>query len=432
MKNTILITAYAVNPYKGSEDGIAWNIIRQMARHNKVIALTRENNQLAIDAYLQDHPLDQDSELEFTYFDLPYWLRFWKKGGRGALLYHYLWHLAVAFFIKKQSFQFDIAHHLNFNNDWTPSFLWILGKPLVWGPIGHHPKIPSAYIQPFGKKAAFMEHLKWLTKKAFWTIDPFLKITKKRASKIIGMNTSVQQVLNVDDEKIAVIPAAGTEPPPKIQTNTDQFIVLSVGRFVALKGFEITVQSFAKFYQKLSISQQAKAQLVLIGKGKALNYLQQLEQQYNLPQHAIKWINWIERDQLAQYYASAKVFLFPSHEGAGMVVPEALSYGVPVLCFDNYGPGEFINKSCGISFPYSNPDQSSNEFARALEQLFFQPVYQKELAQNAYKRYKDRFTWEGKGEQIQRVYNAVLYAASEELTPVNSSLQNSKLIKYQS
>ena len=42
----ILITAYAVNPYKGSEDGTGWNMIQEIAKYNNVIAITRKNNRL--------------------------------------------------------------------------------------------------------------------------------------------------------------------------------------------------------------------------------------------------------------------------------------------------------------------------------------------------------------------------------------------------
>ena len=40
------------------------------------------------------------------------------------------------------------AYNLNFHNDWTPTFLWVFKKPLVWGPVGHHPKVPKEYILP--------------------------------------------------------------------------------------------------------------------------------------------------------------------------------------------------------------------------------------------------------------------------------------------
>jgi len=346
MQSNVLITAYAVNPFKGSEDGIAWNIIRELATQNKIIAITRENNQAPIENYLLDNPLPVGTNLQFEYFDLPYWMRFWKRGGQGALLYHYLWHFAVILFILQRKFSFDIAHHLNFNNDWTPSFLWLLGKPFVWGPIGHHPKVPFYYIKQYGIKAILLEELKWMVKKCFWTFDPFLKITKYKASKIIALNSSVQSVLNVSADKIVILPAAGNKRPkiakPKMESN--KFQVLSIGRLVSLKGFDITIHAFAKFYQQLPIKEQKNAQLVLIGKGPARAYLNEIIQKYELPLNAILLKNWMDRIELSTYYTNSQVFLFPSHEGAGMVVPEALSYGIPVVCFDNYGPGEFINE----------------------------------------------------------------------------------------
>lgn len=419
----VLITAYAVNPYKGSEDGIAWNIIEQMSRHNQVIAITRENNQVAIEKYISTQPKNVESQLQFEYFDLPSWMRFWKKGSRGALLYHYIWHLAVIFYIWKKQFAFDLAHHLNFNNDWTPSFLWLLGKPFVWGPIGHHPKIPLDYIRPYGKKAVLLEQLKWAVKKCFWTFDPFLKITKWKAEKIIALNSSVREVLNIKGDKLVVIPAAGTEQPRKADcqsatnhTLTDwqsvlpqtKFTILSIGRLVALKGFDITIDAFAKFYKSLPEADQKNTQLVLIGKGPQKTFLAQKIKEYNLPLYSILYFDWMDRAALSEYYRAAQVFFFPSHEGAGMVVPEALSYGVPVLCFDNVGPGELMNKSCGISVSYSNRIHSVQAFSDALTRLYLNTEYRDTLSKNAFQRFEDQFTWEGKGLVIQEVYESVI------------------------
>ena len=140
---TILATTYAVNPYKGSEDGMGWNYVLQIAKNNKVIAITRENNQKAIEKYMDEHPNVLYKNIAFLYFDLPYWMRWWKKGGRGAMLYYWMWQKGVIGFVTKQNLTFDIAHNLNFHNDWTPSYLWKLGKPFVWGPVGHHPLIPA-------------------------------------------------------------------------------------------------------------------------------------------------------------------------------------------------------------------------------------------------------------------------------------------------
>ena len=41
---TILATVYDINPYKGSESGTGWNLVNQISKYNKVIAITRKNN----------------------------------------------------------------------------------------------------------------------------------------------------------------------------------------------------------------------------------------------------------------------------------------------------------------------------------------------------------------------------------------------------
>ena len=127
---TIVATCYAVNPYKGSEDGMGWNFINQIARFNKVIAITRENNQPHIEKFMKENPSEVYQNISFLYYDLPYWMRFWKKGGRGAMLYYYMWQKGIVSFIKKKNINFDIAHNVNFHNDWTPTFLYQLKKNL--------------------------------------------------------------------------------------------------------------------------------------------------------------------------------------------------------------------------------------------------------------------------------------------------------------
>ncbi|MAT53958.1 MAG: hypothetical protein CMN32_05715 [Saprospirales bacterium] len=405
----ILMTAYAANPYKGSEDGSGWNIIRHVAEHVDVVAITRENNRPHIEQFMAENriPSTPGRQLHFEYFDLPYWMRFWKKGGRGAMLYHYLWHFGVVFFILKKGIRFDIAHHLNFHNDWTPSFLWLLGKPLVWGPIGHHHKIPSEFLKPYGFKAWLNDRILWWLKKAFWTLDPFLKITKWTSGKILCMNSSVDEVLHVPAEKHVLIPPTATEEPPQLNIETDDFRVISVGRFVPLKGFDVTVRAFARFYHRQPAVVQRKLKLTLIGKGPEEQRLRRMIKEEQLPDGVVEIIPWIERSELPKYYASSKAFFFPSHEGAGMVVVEALSYGLPVVCFNNYGPGEFTDDGCAIRVNYDSYEACLDRFAEGLERLLYDEKFRKSMGENARKRYRNLYTYEAKAIQIVEVYGAV-------------------------
>ncbi len=89
MRTRVLITAYAVDPYKGSEDGTGWNISNALSASYDITVITRENNAANIEKYLSEHP---NPHLRFEYFDLPYWAMWWKKkiGERGYVLYYFL------------------------------------------------------------------------------------------------------------------------------------------------------------------------------------------------------------------------------------------------------------------------------------------------------------------------------------------------------
>ena len=80
----IFISAYACEPQKGSEPGIGWNVVNELAKYHEVHVLTRSNNREAIEAALIGR---NEAVPVFHYYDLPKWLTFWKKKLRGYHLY---------------------------------------------------------------------------------------------------------------------------------------------------------------------------------------------------------------------------------------------------------------------------------------------------------------------------------------------------------
>ena len=40
----ILVSAYGCEPFRGSEAGVGWNWILQMARHNEMYVIARKND----------------------------------------------------------------------------------------------------------------------------------------------------------------------------------------------------------------------------------------------------------------------------------------------------------------------------------------------------------------------------------------------------
>ena len=402
---TILASAYAINPYKGSEDGMGWNFVLQIAKNNQVMAITRENNRPHIENYIAENPNALYQQIQFLYFDLPYWMRFWKKRGRGAMLYYLLWQYAIVNFIKQKKLHFDIVHNLNFHNDWTPSFLWKLKKPFVWGPIGHHPFIPSQYLKAYTIKTKLVDRFTWLVKKYFWNFSFSLFQTKRKAAHILCMNSKVPQQLSLKNN-FSIAPSVATQDFgwEMQQDEQSDFSVISAGRFVPLKGFDLTIESFAAFIRALPYEDKLKCHLYLVGSGPEEALLKQLISKHDITSQ-VRIISWIERDALMQKFKSSSVFLFPSHEGAGMVVAEALSFGLPVICLDNEGPGQFITDSCGIAVPSSTYNETIQNLAQGLNTLFYDRQRRQEMRGAARQRFVDVFHWNRRGEQLQKIYS---------------------------
>jgi glycosyltransferase involved in cell wall biosynthesis len=312
-------------------------------------------------------------------------------------------------FITIKNFRFDIAHNLNFHTDWIPTFLWIFRKPVVWGPIGHHPKIPNTYYH--SKNTSLIDRLKnqviWFVKKTFWTLDPFFHLAKRNVDSILCFSQEVAKQMKANPKKVEYMYSVGSEKNSYVKSIKKNFKVLSVGRLVPLKSFDITIRSFHLFLNNLTFEEKENVELVIIGKGikhqELVNYIKR-----HMLENYIKIIDWMERDDLKKHYKSSSLFFFPSHEGAGMVVPEAFSYGVPTLCFDNNGPGVFVNESCGVKIPYSNYNDSVKKFSKKLNYLFRNREITEHLADGARKEFTKSFLWDHKAEKFNSIYENIL------------------------
>lgn len=401
---SILASAYAINPYKGSEDGMGWNFTLQIARYQKLIIITRENNQEAIDKFILENPNELYKNIQFLYYDLPYHLRFWKKGQRGAMLYYVLWQKGIVNFIKKQNIEYDILHNLNFHNDWTPSFLWKLDKPMVWGPIGHHPQLPKGITNNLTYKEQKKEVLKNNIKKYFWQKSSALRKTIEKSDHILCMNSTVENVLNLTGKQHSIMPSVASEDLGyNINTKSTKGLkVISVGRFVPLKGFDLTIKAFAKFYSQLQEDEKQTSELILVGDGPEKENYKKLVEHLEISQK-VTFIPWINRTDLLELYKTVDVFLFPSHEGAGMVVSEAMSFGLPVVCLDNCGPGEFIGQNAGLKVKFTTVEDTTLKLGKALTKLNNLLTYD-QLSAGARNRYEKNFNWHVRGEQLKNIY----------------------------
>jgi glycosyltransferase involved in cell wall biosynthesis len=316
-------------------------------------------------------------------------------------------------FIKKKGFEFDITHHVNFHCDWTPSQLWQLGKPFVWGPIGHHPQLPKDYLlETGGTKAWMIDRLKWHSKVLLWRFSPALKQSVQQASTVFVMNSGVQKVLKLKENQVKLMPSVGCSIASDaiknnaitgVKGNEGKFTILFMGRFEVLKSPETVLRSFAVFYHNLEEKNRKNVVLKMVGKGSLLSHLQNLSKKLEI-ENAVEWTNWVAFDKINEIYETASLFFFPSHEGAGMVVAEALAQGLPVLCYANEGPGELTDNTCAIRISYTTHQEAIQKFAMELDYFFQNPNERKIMGRNAVKFVEGNLTWEHKSRVLEEVY----------------------------
>jgi glycosyltransferase involved in cell wall biosynthesis len=146
----------------------------------------------------------------------------------------------------------------------------------------------------------------------------------------------------------------------------------------------------------------------MIGQGPLENLIIEKIRTYNL-QSRVVIVPWMQHEDVLKEYAKADLFFFPSFEGAGMVVVEALSNGLPVVCFDNSGPGEIVGDS-DLKIPLiGSYNQVVKNFSNLIITYFYKSEEEKnEYSRNAQKRYELMYDWKVKGDRIVNIIRDVL------------------------
>ena len=191
----ILLSAYACEPHKGSETSVGWHWALE-ASHlgHEVWVLTRENNRVTIEAELVKFP--KIKNLNFIYYDLPFWARWWKKKNRGIRLYYFFWQIGAYLLAKKVHREkgFDRVHHITFVSVRQPSFMGNLGIPFFFGPVGGGEKSPWNLRKGYGFRGIILDIVRDLANHLV-RIDPFVRRTLQQAKRIYVTSEDSQSLV---------------------------------------------------------------------------------------------------------------------------------------------------------------------------------------------------------------------------------------------
>lgn len=141
-------------------------------------------------------------------------------------------------------------------------------------------------------------------------------------------------------------------------------IFLYVGRITQRKGIKTLLEACSLLktqgYQDYS--------LLIVGEGDQRQELEQFIEEKELKTQ-ITWVGWVDYQSIGAYFQQTDVFVFPTFEDVwGMVVPEAMVFGKPILCSQGAAALELMEDGKnGYIFDPQNPQQLATVMAQFLD-----------------------------------------------------------------
>jgi len=251
-----------------------------------------------------------------------------------------------------------------------------------------------------------------LLKKFNFIRKPVIKALNKSRAVVANSSYVARELetLGVSPQKIKIIRVPISKfgkPDPKeilefrrsYAENGDK-IILFVGRLVELKGVRYLIESIKKI-------ESEDIFLIIVGDGPLRYELEELAKQLNLHKK-ITFTGWATRHEVSKFYDISDVFVCPSivdsngaTEGLGLVIPEAMAHGIPVIGSNVGGIPDTIKD--GMNGILVEPKNSS-EIAEAIQLILKDESFSHTIIQNS-KKTVEEFSSQKIALEYYKLYN---------------------------
>lgn len=242
-------------------------------------------------------------------------------------------------------------------------------------------------------------------------LRPLESLLLRRADCIVATSqvyADASEILRPYKDKIAVVPIGvpvvkhvGSDVvlSPSIEKQIrGRKIILAVGRLVPYKGFNVLIDA-AKHLLDDSVA-------VIVGGGPLQEALLQAIDLANVKDRVVL-TGRLSDVELNALFERATLYCLPSTyraEAFGVVLLEAMSYGLPIVATDISGSGvPWVNQHgiSGLNVPVDDPVA----LAQACNQIMSSPELRDRLSEGARKRYFAEFTEEVSVKRMMHVYD---------------------------
>jgi glycosyltransferase involved in cell wall biosynthesis len=205
-------------------------------------------------------------------------------------------------------------------------------------------------------------------------------------------------------EKIEVhspLHAERTEPPPSTFDATN--LILSVGQIIRGKGVDVLLESLAQV--------KANFECAVLGDGRHRRHCEAQAQSLGLAER-VRFPGFVLPHELAGYYRRGSVAVVSSvwPEPFGMVGPDAMRYGLPVVAFDVGGIREWLRDG---ENGFLVPRMDRAQFAARIQELLVDKTLARKMGERGRQMLKEKFVPEKQIKALERSFAELIRTKRE-------------------
>ena len=292
---------------------------------------------------------------------------------------------------------------------------WRLARRERYDVIHVHWPMPHALLGWAAQRATgapivqtwYSVELRWITR-SLPMLTGFLRWAIRLASRNVAISSSTaREVTRIADVPVEVIPYTVALPhaDARVLAPGAPFTILSVGRLVERKGNDVLLRALAALRPRVP-----SARLVIVGDGPERARLESLARELGIAD-AVELRGRVPDDELRRAYVESSVFALPAMvdargdtEGLGVVLLEAMNYGVPVVASAAGGIVDIVEEgTSGLLVPPGDVAA----LAAALERLAQDAPLATRLGMGGRERLHTRFTWDSIVSRWRAIYAEV-------------------------
>lgn len=247
-----------------------------------------------------------------------------------------------------------------------------------------------------------------LLTRRFSFVKYFLRHATKHARDIIcNSSYTARQAARFTDKPIEVIPYGATVEASVPERDRERPVkeILFAGRLIRRKGLDVLIRALPRIAAEVPVKLHVVSDGPMAGEWKAL--ARQLGVEKDVVFHGI-----VSNERLKARYGSADVFVLPAvvddrgdTEGLGIVLIEAISFGVPVVASEVGGIVDIVkHEETGLLVPEKDPEALADAVCRVLKD----PELSRRLVRGGLAHVRAYFGWTNITTRLTNVYKQAI------------------------